>query len=116
MRIVLSSVVVLATLAACGGGSGSDDPGIKVFKSMGTLQCNGGGVTLAAMQAQLTSANVQVGSAACGTSGLAVPATCGTPDGKIGIFEISSAHAGAAATAGFANLTTLPLAKTIPCG
>ncbi|MFC5461024.1 hypothetical protein [Massilia niabensis] len=82
---------------------------------MGTLQCGGGGVSLAALQAQLAAANVQVRSAACGTNGMATPTVCGAPDGRIGIFEISPAEAGAAAAAGFLPLSTMPAAKTIPC-
>jgi hypothetical protein len=111
MRIVLT-LAVLASLTACGGGG---DEETIVFKSMGSRQCSGGGVSLATLQAQLTAANVQVRSAACGTDGLTTTATCGGPDGRIGIFEISPDQAGAAAAAGFAPLSTVPTAKTIPC-
>lgn len=114
MRLLLPVLAVVASLAACGG-SGEEDTGIKVFKSMGSLQCSGGGVSLAALQAQLTAANVQVRSAACGTDGQPTPAICGSPDGRIGIFEISAAQGAAAAAAGFTSLSTLPGAKTIPC-
>ncbi|MGJ9417227.1 hypothetical protein ACHAC9_05580 [Massilia sp. CMS3.1] len=113
MHSVLPTVVVLASLAACGGGE--HDAGSKVFKSMGSLQCSGGGMPLAALQAQLATANVQVQSAACGTNGLASAAVCGVPDGKIGIFEIPSTQAAAAAAAGFTPLNTLPSARTISC-
>lgn len=113
MRSFIPAFIVLATLVACGGGE--DEAGTKVFKSMGSLQCSGGGVSLAALQGQLVALNVQVNSAACGTDGVAHPATCGATDGKIGIFEVSSAQTAAAAAAGFAPLSTLPSAKTIPC-
>lgn len=112
MRIVVLALVVLASLTACGGGG---DEEAKVFKSMGSRQCSGGGVSLAALQAQLVAAKVQVSSAECGTDGVATSAVCGAPDGRIGIFEISSDQAGAAAAAGFAPLSTMPTAKTIPC-
>jgi DnaJ-class molecular chaperone len=113
MRIVVLTLAVLASLTACGGG---EEDGSQVFKSMGSRQCSGGGVSLATLQAQLATANVQVHSAACGTDGMATSAVCGASDGKIGIFEISPAQAGAAAAAGFAPLSTLPAAKTISCG
>ena len=70
---------------------------------------------MASLQAQLTAANVQVRSAACGGTGMAYAAVCGALDGKIGIFAISPAQAEAAAKAGFAPLSTLPTAKTVPC-
>lgn len=123
MRILLP-VLAVASLAACGGGSGdSGGPdietraaaGVKVFKATGSLQCSGGGLSLAALQAQLTAANVQVQAAECGTDGQPLPAVCGAPDGKIGIFEIPIAQEAAATAAGFKPLGTLPGAKTAPC-
>lgn len=114
MRILVLTLAALASLTACGGGE-DEEASNKVFKSMGSLQCSGGGVSLSALQAQLTAANVQVRSAACGTDGVAAPTVCGTPDGRIGIFEISPDQAGAAAAAGFKPLSTLPTAKVISC-
>lgn len=105
---------LMFSLTACGGGD-EGEGNSKVYKSMGMRQCSGGGVSLATLQAELAAANVQVSSAACGTDGSTTSAVCGAPDGKIGIFEISPAQAGAAAAAGFAPLSTLPAAKTIPC-
>lgn len=114
MRIVVLAFAVLTSLTACGGGE-DEEASSSVFKSMGSLQCSGGGVSLSTLQAQLVAANVQVRSAACGTNGLATTTVCGGPDGRIGIFEISPAQAGAAAAAGFTPLSTVPTAKTIPC-
>lgn len=116
----LLAVLAVASLTACGGDSGGPDietrvAGIKVFKATGSLQCSGGGLSLAALQAQLGAANVQVRSAECGTDGQPMPAVCGTPDGKIGIFEIAVGQDAAAAAAGFKPLSTLPGAKTAPC-
>jgi hypothetical protein len=116
MRIVVLTLAVLASpalLTACGGND--EEPGSKVFKSMGSLQCSGGGLSLTTLQAQLTAANVQVRSGACGTTGLATATVCGSPDGRIAIFEISPAQAEAAGAVGFAPLSTVPTAKTIPC-
>ena len=114
MRVLVLTLAILASLTACGGGE-DEEASSKVFKSMGSLQCSGGGVSLAALQARLAAANVEVRSAACGTDGVALPAICGTPDGRIGIFEISPAQADAAAAAGFKPLSTVPAAKIIPC-
>jgi len=114
MRIAVLILAALASLTACGGGD-DGEANTQVFKSMGSVQCSGGGVSLAVLQAQLTAANVQVRSSACGTNGMATTATCGGGDGRIGIFEISPDQAGAAAAAGFAPLSTVPTAKTIPC-
>ncbi len=114
MRILVLTLAALASLTACGGGEG-EEASSQVFKTMGSLQCSGGGVSLSALQAQLTAANVQVRSAACGTDGAFPPAVCGAPDGRIGIFEISPAQAEAAAAAGFKPLSTAPTAKMIAC-
>lgn len=118
MRMLLPVLAVVASLTACGGDEEGADTrlaGIKVFKSMESLQCGGGGVSLAALQAQLTAANIQVQSAECGNDGQPAPTVCGVPDGRIGIFDIPVGQASAADAAGFKPLTTLPGAKTIPC-
>lgn len=114
MRIVVLTLAALASLTACGGGD-DEEASTQVFKSMGSLQCSGGGESLATLQAQLAAAKVQVRSAACGTNGLASPTVCGSPDGRIGIFEIAPDQAAAAAAAGFAPLSTVPTARTVPC-
>lgn len=114
MRFFLPALTVLAALAACGGAA-TEDSGAMVIKSFGSLQCSGGGTSLAALQGQLVAANVKVVVAACGTDGLARPAVCGSPDGKIGIFEISSTQADAAAAAGFVPASSVPTAKAVPC-
>lgn len=115
MRTLLLPFVILTSLSACGGGDDEAENGMQVYRTMGSLQCSGGGVSLATLQTQLTAAKVEVRAAACGTDGQALPTLCGTPDGKIGIFEIPPAQAAAAAAAGFMPLSTLPAAKTIPC-
>jgi hypothetical protein len=113
MRSFLPIFAFMAPLVACGGGD--RDAGTLVFKSLGTLQCASGGVSLAVLQDQLAAANVQAVSAACGTDGLVHTASCGSSDGKIGIFEIAPTQARAAAAAGFTPLNTLPSAKATPC-
>lgn len=114
MRTLVLSLAMLASLTACGGGE-DEEAGTKVFKSMGSLQCSGGGVSLEGLQAQLAAANVRVRGAECGTDGSFIAAVCGAPDGRIGIFEIPADQVGAAAAAGFAALSTRPVARPIPC-
>ena len=113
MRIPFLSLAVLASLLACGGGE--DEASTQVIKSFGSLQCSGGGVTLSTLQGQLVAANVKVGTATCGADGVARPTVCGSSDGKIGIFEISTAQVSAAAAAGFVPLTSVPTAKPVAC-
>ncbi len=115
MRVLVPTLAVLTSLSACGGGGEDEEASSQVFKTMGSLQCTGGGVSLSDLQAQLTAANVQVRSAACGTDGMFPPAVCGASDTRIGIFEISPSQAEAAAAAGFKPLSTAPKARIIPC-
>lgn len=125
MHRLLPVLSIAASLAACGGGGeGSADttlaaikvvPGIKVFKSMDSRQCSGGGVSLAGLQAQLAAANVQVQVAECANDGWFYPAVCGGADGRIGVFEIPAEQVPAANAAGFKSLATLPRVMTISC-
>jgi hypothetical protein len=69
---------------------------------------------LPAVQSLLQSAGVEVISASCGVDGLARPALCGAPDGRIAIFEISPAQSQLASSAGFSSLAGLPFVRT-PC-
>jgi hypothetical protein len=88
---------------------------VSVYKSAGSVQCSGGGLTPAQMQIQLTGAGIGVISAACGTDGNAVIALCGAADTKINIFEVQSADVGAAQGLGFALLSGLANAARMPC-
>lgn len=116
------AVVVLATVVvACGGGDQPNpDPippvPVSVYKSLGSVQCTGGGTTLAAIQPQLTSAGIGVFSASCGLDGLSYPTVCGAGDGKIAIFGIPPTQLAAAVALSFGDLTTLPNAtRTSTC-
>lgn len=94
----------------------SGSPGaVSVYKSAGSVQCSGGGLTPAQMQIELTGAGIGVISAACGANGNGVIAMCGGPDGRINVFEVQAADVAAAQALGFALLTGLPNAVRIPC-
>jgi hypothetical protein len=114
-------VIAFATLlAGCGGGSVDGGlpippaPLSTVYKSLGSVQCTGGGTTLAAIQKQLSDAGVTVFAASCGIDGLAHIAVCGADDGKIAIFDVPSAQVNAALALSFGNLASLPDAKKTP--
>ena len=109
--------VVVAICSACGGGDGgTPDAQLAMYRSFGSLQCTGGGVSLSALERQLVDAGVAVASASCGLDGNAYPAMCGAADGRIGIFELAAQHAALASALGFAPLTNLPAAVRVPCG
>ena len=87
----------------------------SVYKSTGSLQCTGGGLTLEQLKAELTGGSLPVESASCGIDGLGHIAVCGASDGRIGIFEIASAGVTAAQALGFAPLSDLPEATRTAC-
>ena len=104
------------TLAACGGGDiGSSPNGVTLYRYAGSVQCTGGGLTLADMNMQLTNAGVLVYSASCGSDGYIHAGGCGSPDGRIGIFEVPTSQAQAASALGFAPLSGLPYAFKTSC-
>lgn len=109
-----SVVLMLAgVFAACGGGDESTTT--DVYATRGSLQCSGGGVTLAQQRAQLESAGATVVSASCGSDGVLRVTQCGTPSGEIGVFSIPSNQVGLASTSGFLPLSGLPGATKTAC-
>jgi len=120
--LLLAPLICFTAVAACGAGnsstpgsSGASFTGVRTYKYAGSVQCSGGGLSLAQMQQQLTDAGVQVISASCGGDGYMYIAACGAPDGRIGIFEIPADQVQAASAAGFAPLTDLPEASKLSC-
>jgi hypothetical protein len=109
---LLSSV---ALVASCGGGGGSRPAVVAVYSSLGSLQCSGGGSRLTQLQQSLIAIGVQVLTSRCGIDGVFRAAVCGTPDGRIGIFEVDDAELAIALTLGFALLSTLPNAVDAAC-
>lgn len=88
---------------------------VAVYRSVGSLQCQGGGTSLADMQRQLSAARVRVLATACGTDGQMRAMVCGTPDGAIRIFEIPADQLAAATRVGFRPLSELPDAVRETC-
>jgi hypothetical protein len=110
----LPHFVLLAALLGCGGGS-DPEPIVAVYKYTGSVQCTGGGISLATMQGQLADGAVTVLGSSCGNDGKAYIALCGAPDGAIGIFDIPAAQTDRALSLSFARLSDLPAAIRVPC-
>jgi hypothetical protein len=88
-------LLLVTLLPGCGGGS-DPEPIAAVYKYSGSVQCAGGGISLAAMQRQLVDGGVTVLDSACGLDGKAYITICGAPDGAIGIFDIPASQSGRA--------------------
>ena len=106
-------LVLVGVVAACGGGD--ETTTTDVYAVRGSLQCTGGGVTLAQQRAQLEGAGVAVVSASCGSDGVPRVTQCGTPSGEIGVFTIPSNQVGPASSSGFLPLSGLPGATKTAC-
>lgn len=86
-----------------------------IYKHVGSVQCDGGGTSVPAMQQQLTDAGIQIFSADCGLDGYMHVTMCGADDGHIGIFEVSESQAQSVLALGFKPLNTLPDATKVAC-
>jgi hypothetical protein len=110
LHVAMALSVVL--LAACG----DDTPATtEVYTSAGSVQCSGGGATLAQMQGRLQAAGVEVAASSCGLDGNVQAAVCGAPDGRIGVFAVPETATPAASAAGFQPLSSLPRATKTAC-
>ena len=107
-------IVGIALFAGCGSDAATE-PGVKVFKSRGSVQCTAGGTAPEVMRDQLVNAGIEVRSFSCGFDGMNYPAVCGAPDGAINTFEIPQSKVSQAESLGFARLSTLPNAQETPC-
>ncbi|GFO64234.1 hypothetical protein M1B72_12415 [Geomonas paludis] len=90
-------------------------PGLTYYRALGSLQCTGGGKSVAELEQELRKAGLTVTRSACGVDGRVHAAVCGAPDGRIAIFEIPPGQAQAAASLGLQPLATLPDAAEAPC-
>lgn len=107
--------LALATASCVSANPTAAQTTVRVYKSVGSIQCVGGGADLASLARQLQDAGLKVHSSACGSDGRMRAAMCGAPDGRIMIVELSGDDAQASSKLGFAPLSNLPDAKEIPC-
>ena len=107
--------LALASASCVSANSPSSQTTVRVFKSTGSVQCAEGGTDLSTFARQLEQAGLKVLSSACGSDGRMRAAMCGAPDGRVAIFELSSADAQASSQLGFAPLSKLPDAQAVPC-
>lgn len=116
MRTFLACLVLFATLTACEAVKiKSPGASVRIYKYFGSVQCTIGGMTLSAMESQLTNAGIPILTSACGTDGNIYTAVCGAADGRIGIFEIPATQESAASAIGFVPLSNLPAANKVAC-
>ena len=117
VKMAAAPLALLVFLPGCAGGVSKLPPGetVKVYKSLGSVQCSGGGVSLDEIKRQLKEAGIEAESANCGIDGNMHIAMCGAPDGRIAIVEIPESKAQVAAAVGFLPLKNLPDATEVPC-
>ena len=110
------ALAIVGATAACGGVQAAGSPAsVKIYKYMGSKQCNGGGQKLAVIKRQLIESGITVLAASCGVDGNIYPAVCGAADGRIGIFEVPASKAQSALPDEFLPLARLPDAQIVPC-
>lgn len=108
---VLATLVALGSLSACA----AEPPPLAMAISLGTKQCEQGGLQPDALARRLTDAGVRVLAQGCGIDGRMRPAVCGAGDGRIAIFDIPASQVGSALNLGFVRLSSLPDAQREPC-
>lgn len=111
----LSLGLAIATASCANAGPAATPGTVRVYKSLGTVQCADGGTDLPTLARQLEGARLKVLGSACGTDGRVRPAMCGAADGRIAIFTLSADDARSASALGFGLLSSLPEARELPC-
>lgn len=86
-----------------------------VAKYTGARQCEGGGQSVASMQAELEAASNTVARAVCGHDGMAYPAVCGASTGDLGVFELQPTAQPPRLPKGFFLLSQRPDAAVVAC-
>lgn len=107
-------LVASVALAACAG-TPKTPQWVWVYKYDGSVQCEDGGVPVAAMQRELDRAGVDV---VCGRNtgdGKVYPAMCGAATGRINAYLIARSDLAEAETLGFTPLEVLPEARMPAC-
>ena len=114
-RAVVALLCGALLLPACSAQPPAGDGSVRVYKSLGGVQCGERGATLADLDRELTEAGARPTASTCGTDGRMRPAVCGASDGRIAIFDVPAAAASAAEAAGFVPLARARDAREAPC-
>ena len=115
MRALLRTALwtlAVAPIVAC---ASAPPKAVSVYLSLGSRQCQDGGRTLAEVQKVLQDAGIPVLASGCGSDGMAYPAVCGAPDGRIAIIDVPESQVEAARKLGFSLLSERPRAQRLAC-
>ncbi|GGD07867.1 hypothetical protein [Halopseudomonas salina] len=114
MRTLLAGS--LLALSGCSQAGSTDLVGeVGIYLDSGSTQCRDDGMKLEEMQQLLGDADIPFSAATCGTDGNMYTAMCGSPDGRIGIFQIAPEHLQLARALGFEALANVPDASPVDC-
>jgi hypothetical protein len=112
---VLQAALLTLALAPAAASASTPPQSVSVYMVLGSRQCQDGGRTLAEVQKVLSDGGVRVLGSSCGNDGMAYPAVCGAPDGRIAIIDVPEGQVEAALKLGFSLLSQRPRAQRIAC-
>lgn len=118
MNMHMGTLLAGALLALSGctqAGSTTLDGEVGIYLDSGSTQCQDDGMNLEEMQQLLVDADIPFSAATCGTDGNMYTAMCGSPDGRIGIFQIAPEHLQQSRALGFEALANVPDASPVDC-
>lgn len=104
----LTGVGFAVLLSSCQTEAKSNESQVTIFKYDGSLQCEGTGVSIESMKAQLAEQGIPVTCAESSNDGMMRMMKCGADTGNIHVFSIGGADLSAAEALGFALTSTLP--------
>ena len=108
-------LAVMCCVAAGPAHSASDPASVAVYRAAGTTQCANTSVDLEALSAPLKAAGIEVRASRCASDGLMRKMLCGSPDGRLAVFDIPKKDGAAASKLGYAPMGALPDAQEVPC-
>ncbi len=115
MRALLQAALLTLALLPAAACASAPPKAVSVYMVLGSRQCQDGGRTLAEVQKVLRDGGVQVLGSSCGNDGMAYPAMCGAPDGRIAIIDVPEGQVEAALKLGFSLLSQRPRAQRMAC-
>lgn len=99
----MAAALVALTLAACAHTATETPSRVAVYRSDGSRQCSGGGMTPQAMQGLLEGAGIRVYAARKDhLRDVAFPAVCGGATGSVNVYIIAAGDSARAQSQGFA--------------